>query len=69
MSIATEAIREFLEELRKMSRRDMPGVLHTPYGRVIDDAIDALTEHESEWDSLVEENMEMARMIEEQDER
>ena len=68
MTIATEAIREYLGDLRKLIKRDVPGLRNQPHCRLLDDSIDALTEHESEFNDLVDENMDLQRKLEERDE-
>lgn len=64
MSLATDHLREFLDQLRARVRRDLPGVLGDAVHEILDDAGEALCEVAAELRELQGENEDMRAALE-----
>lgn len=65
MSIATDNLMQFLEEIRARVRRDLPGVLGEACHEILDDAEEVLAEVVAEWREIVAENERLHAIVEE----
>jgi len=64
MSMATDDVLDGMRRMRDMAMPNLPALLGDAFLHVYDETVDAMSEHIATFTEVLEENVEMARKLE-----